>query len=76
MLSVTDTLEQIRAANSLMSNIHSMKLLLLLSDESQIARRRDAELRSLQTEKKTAQKKVAALLDELLLEGKGEGQRG
>lgn len=53
-----------------------MKLLLLLSDESQIARRRDAELRSLQTEKKTAQKKVAALLDELLLEGKGEGQRG
>ncbi len=76
MLSVTDTLEQIRAANSLMSTIHSMKLLLLLSDESQIARRRDAELRSLQTEKKTAQKKVAALLDELLLEGKGEGQRG
>ncbi|KAI0765234.1 hypothetical protein C8Q74DRAFT_1287098 [Fomes fomentarius] len=66
----------IRAANSLMSTIHSMKLLLLLSDESQIVRRRDAELRNLQTEKKSAQKKVAALLDELLLEGKGEGHRG
>ena len=67
---------QIRAANSLMSTIHSMKLLLLLSDETQIAKRRDAELRSVQAEKKEAQKKVAALLDELLLESKGESHRG
>ncbi|KAI0711497.1 hypothetical protein C8Q76DRAFT_623073 [Earliella scabrosa] len=66
----------IRAANSLMSTIHSMKLLLLLSDETQIAKRRDAELRSVQAEKKEAQTKVAALLDELLLESKGESHRG
>ena len=59
-----------------MSTIHSMKLLLLLSDETQIAKRRDAELRSVQAEKKEAQKKVAALLDELLLESKGESHRG
>ena len=53
-----------------------MKLLLLLSDEAQIVKRRDAELRSVQAEKSDAQKKVAALLDELLLSGKGEGQQG
>lgn len=58
--------EQIRAAHSLLSIIHSMKLLLLLSDETQIANRRDAELRQVQTEKQDTKKKVAALLDELL----------
>ena len=58
-----------------MSTIHSMKLLLLLSDEAQIAKRRDAELRSVQAEKTDAQKKVAALLDELLLSSKSEGLR-
>ena len=58
-----------------MSTIHSMKLLLLLSDEAQIAKRRDAELRSVQAEKTDAQKKVAALLDELLLSSKREGPR-
>ena len=52
-----------------------MKLLLLLSDEAQIAKRRDAELRSVQAEKTDAQKKVAALLDELLLSSKREGPR-
>ncbi|CDO71177.1 hypothetical protein BN946_scf184845.g47 [Trametes cinnabarina] len=56
----------IRAAHSLMSTIHSMKLLLLLSDETQIAKRRDAELRVVQAEKSEAQTNVAALLDELL----------
>ena len=66
---------QIRAANSLMSTIHSMKLLLLLSDESQIAKRRDAELRGVQAEKADAQRRVAALLDELLLSSKGDGAR-
>ncbi|PIL27781.1 hypothetical protein GSI_10934 [Ganoderma sinense ZZ0214-1] len=65
----------IRAANSLMSTIHSMKLLLLLSDESQIAKRRDAELRGVQAEKADAQKRVAALLDELLLSSKGDRAR-
>jgi mediator of RNA polymerase II transcription subunit 22 len=43
-----------------------MKLMLLLSDETQIANRRDAELRTVQAEKEDAKKKVAALLDELL----------
>ncbi|KAI0694385.1 hypothetical protein C8T65DRAFT_666811 [Cerioporus squamosus] len=57
----------IRAANSLMSTIHSMKLLLLLSDEAQVAKRRDAELRRAQSEKVEAQNQVADLLDELLL---------
>ncbi|CAL1716582.1 unnamed protein product [Somion occarium] len=56
----------IRAANSLLSITHSMKLLLLLSDESQIANRRDMEQRSLQAEKEESKKKIADLLDELL----------
>ena len=64
---------KIRAAHSLMSTIHSMKLLLLLSDETQIAKRRDAELRVVQAEKSDAQKKVAALLDELLSSRRDDG---
>ncbi len=43
-----------------------MKLLLLLSDESQISQRRDAELKAVRKEKSEARQKVAALLDELL----------
>ena len=43
-----------------------MKLLLLLSDEAQIAHRRDAELKMVQEEKDDAKEKVAVLLDELL----------
>lgn len=42
-----------------------MKLLLLLSDEAQIANRREAELRDIQMEKEEAQKKLGVLLDEL-----------
>ncbi|GJF00056.1 surfeit locus protein 5 subunit 22 of mediator complex-domain-containing protein [Phanerochaete sordida] len=56
----------IRSAHSLLSIIHSMKLMLLLSDEAQIANRRDAELRVVTAEKDEAKKKVAELLDELL----------
>ncbi|KAF8959483.1 hypothetical protein BDZ97DRAFT_1388450 [Flammula alnicola] len=56
----------IRAANSLLSITHSMKLLLLLSDEAQIAHRRDAELKIVQEEREDAKQKVAALLDDLL----------
>ena len=48
-----------------------MKLLLLLSDEAQIAHRRDVELNIVQEERKT---KVAALLDELLRKPHGPGQ--
>lgn len=56
---------QVKAANSLLSITHSLKLLLLLSDEAQIAHRRDVELKHVQQEKIEAQQKVAALLDEL-----------
>ncbi|KAJ7623695.1 hypothetical protein FB45DRAFT_838047 [Roridomyces roridus] len=56
----------VRAANSLLSITHSMKLLLLLSDEAQIAHRRDAELKTVQSEKDEARAEVAALLDELI----------
>jgi len=58
--------EQIKASHSLLSITHSMKLLLLLSDESQIASRRDAELKAVQAEKQETIKKVAHLLDQLL----------
>ncbi|KAH9949895.1 hypothetical protein B0H21DRAFT_41529 [Amylocystis lapponica] len=61
----------IRASHSLLSIIHSMKLLLLLSDESQIAQRRDAELRHVQAEKEDLQKQVAVLLDQSLHPQKG-----
>lgn len=57
---------QIRAAHSLLSIIHSMKLLLLLSDEAQIASRRDHEMTAVRAEKEETKKKVAALLNELL----------
>lgn len=43
-----------------------MKLLLLLSDESQIANRRDAEMRDVQAEKDVLKKQVAEKLDEIL----------
>jgi mediator of RNA polymerase II transcription subunit 22 len=43
-----------------------MKLLLLLSDESQIAKRRDTELKAVQADKEETKRKVAALLDEFL----------
>ncbi|GLB40282.1 putative surfeit locus protein 5 subunit 22 of Mediator complex [Lyophyllum shimeji] len=56
----------VRAANSLLSITHSMKLLLLLSDEAQMAHRRDAELKVVQEEKDEARQKVAKLLDEIL----------
>ncbi|KAJ3806322.1 hypothetical protein F5876DRAFT_50266 [Lentinula aff. lateritia] len=56
----------VRAANTLLSITHSMKLLLLLSDEAQIAHRRDAELKAVQEEKEKAKEQVAVLLDEML----------
>ena len=43
-----------------------MKLLLLLSDEAQLAHRRDAELKIVREETKEARKKVAELLDDIL----------
>lgn len=43
-----------------------MKLLLLLSDEAQLAHRRDAELKIVQEEKNEARQKIAELLDDIL----------
>ena len=56
----------VRAANSLLSVIHSMKLLLLLSDESQIAQQRDRELREAGSDAREAKRKVIELLNDLL----------
>ncbi|KAJ6605801.1 hypothetical protein B0H10DRAFT_2004284 [Mycena sp. CBHHK59/15] len=56
----------VRAANSLLSITHSMKLLLLLSDEAQIAHRRDTELKNVQEERDEARAQVAALLDGII----------
>ncbi|KAJ3714093.1 hypothetical protein EV361DRAFT_973569 [Lentinula raphanica] len=56
----------VRAANTLLSITHSMKLLFLLSDEAQIAHRRDAELKVVHEEKENAKEQVATLLDDLL----------
>ena len=44
-----------------------MKLLLLLSDEAQIAHRRDAEITTVQAEKNNARERVRVLLDDLLV---------
>jgi len=57
---------QIRAANSLLSIVHSMKLQLLLSDEAQIVERRDVEVATTLKEKQEAKAEVADLLNELL----------
>jgi mediator of RNA polymerase II transcription subunit 22 len=61
-----ELVSQVRAAHSLLSIAHSMKLLLLLSDETQIANRRDAELGRVRAEAKAEQAEVAALLDGML----------
>ncbi|KAJ7789097.1 surfeit locus protein 5 subunit 22 of mediator complex-domain-containing protein [Mycena olivaceomarginata] len=66
----------VRAANSLLSITHSMKLLLLLSDEAQIAHRRDTELKTVQEEKEDARSQVAALLDELIRRPDGDANAG
>ncbi|KAL5485894.1 hypothetical protein ACEPAI_6937 [Sanghuangporus weigelae] len=56
----------VRAAQSLLSITHSMKLLLLLSDESQISQQRDRALSEARSDAKEAKKRVAELLNELL----------
>jgi mediator of RNA polymerase II transcription subunit 22 len=53
-----------------------MKLLLLLSDEAQIAHRRDTELKTVQEEKEDARSQVAALLDELIRRSDGNANAG
>ena len=56
----------VRAAHSLLSITHSMKLLLLLSDESQLAQQRNKALDEARTEAKEAKSQAVALLNELL----------
>ena len=51
-----------------------MKLLLLLSDEAQIAHRRDVELKIVQEERDDAKTKATALLDELSKKPHSRGQ--
>lgn len=58
----------VRAAHSLLSITHSMKLLLLLSDEAQIATQRDRALKETRTEAEETKKKVVELLNELFSE--------
>ena len=50
-----------------MSITHSLKLLLLLSDEAQIVRQHNEELRTATGEAEICKQQVASLLDELLL---------
>ncbi|KZW02796.1 hypothetical protein EXIGLDRAFT_601213 [Exidia glandulosa HHB12029] len=56
----------VRAANSLLSLTHSLKLLLLLADESQIVRQRTAELSRVRTEVDAQRAKATELCDGLL----------
>ncbi|KAI5116557.1 hypothetical protein M0805_000468 [Coniferiporia weirii] len=60
----------VRAAHSLLSITHSMKLLLLLSDESQIAYQRDRALKDARSDAEEAKKKATKLLNELLADVK------
>lgn len=53
-----------------------MKLLLLLSDEAQIAHRRDVELKNVREEKDEARKAVIALLNELVRRPSSEADSG
>jgi len=50
-----------------------MKLLLLLSDEAQIAHRRDLELQNVQKERDGIKEEVASLLTDLLCESRFRG---
>ena len=56
----------VRAAHSLLSITHSMKLLLLLSDESQTVLQRDRELEQLRAQAEEAKTRAGDLLDELI----------
>jgi mediator of RNA polymerase II transcription subunit 22 len=60
------TYYQVRAATSLLSITHSLKLLLLLSDEKEIVRRRDEAAERIQHETTEAQQRVLVALDKLL----------
>lgn len=60
---------QVRAAHSLLSITHSMKLLLLLSDEAHIASQRDRALEEATKDAEDYKARAAKLLDEFLSTG-------
>lgn len=60
------TLLQVRAATSLLAITHSLKLLLLLSDEHEIAVRRDAESVKLTAKMEASRRMAVERLDGLL----------
>ena len=60
------TYYQVRAATSLLSITHSLKLLLLLSDEKEIVRRRDEAAERIEHETTEAQQRVLVAMDKLL----------
>ena len=62
----------VRAAHSLLSITHSMKLLLLLSDESQLAQQRNKALDEARAEAREAKGQAVALLNELLADARDE----
>lgn len=72
-LVLTVSSAKVRAANSLLSLTHSLKLLLLLADESQIVRQRTAELSRVRAEvdaqRATATELCDGLLHDEVLEG-------
>ena len=61
----------VRAAHSLLSITHSMKLLLLLSDESQLAQQRNKAIEDARAEAEEARGQAVALLNELLGSARG-----
>lgn len=74
LINMICVLLQIRAASSLMSITHSLKLLLLLSDEAQIVHQHNKELRTARGEAEESREAVARLLDELLCRRSGENE--
>jgi len=60
------SLLQVRAASSLLSITHSLKLLWLLSDEEQIVEQREVELGTSRAESEEAKARAVELLDQLL----------
>jgi len=60
----------VRSAQSLLSITHSLKLLLLLSDEAQIAGQRDKEIKEIKAEGNNYKEQATEMLVELLQQSK------
>jgi len=59
----------VQATSSLLSLTHSLKLMLLLSDEREIAQRREEEIKTLRQDIDTAKAKAVGLWEELAMPG-------